>query len=144
MGSYAWVSGSHGSVPPNAVLAGRDIDGAPLYVGRAFHEGDLVPCKIAPHHGAAYIPFAGGETTKHEYEVLCSANVAWQFARNGEVPHNAIVAGTTREGEKLYIGRIMHEGSLTPGKIHPSHGCLYIPFGGQEVRHHEYEVAVQM
>lgn len=27
----------------------------------------------------------------------------------------------------------MHfQGSLTPGKIHRSHGCLYIPFGGLE------------
>lgn len=27
----------------------------------------------------------------------------------------------------------MHfQGSLTPGKIHRSHGCLYIPFGGVE------------
>lgn len=69
MGSYAWVGSSHGNVPPTAVQAGRDVDGAPLFVGRCFHEGDLVPCKIAPHHQSAYIAYSGGEVHKHEYEV---------------------------------------------------------------------------
>jgi hypothetical protein len=31
---------------------------------------------------------------------------------------------------------------LTPGKIHRSHGCLYIPFGGMECSIIHYEVLV--
>lgn len=33
-------------------------------------------------------------------------------------------------------------GSLTPGKVHKSHGCLYIPFNGKETSLRSYEVLV--
>lgn len=141
-GTYSWAP-CHGSyVPPNAVVAGQDKDGSPLYVGRAFHEGDLLPGKVSTSIGGAFVAWGGGEHMKHDFEVLLSNHVAWQFARNGEVPPEAIAAGTTQDGEKLYIGRVLHEGSLSPGKVQPSHGCLYISFGGQEVRFNEYEVLI--
>lgn len=55
----------------------------------------------------------------------------------------AVEVGTTAEGgEKLYMGRAMHGGAQTPGKLQASHGCLYIPFGGAEVCLTEYEVLV--
>lgn len=40
------------------------------------------------------------------------------------------------------MGRCLHEGTQTPGKVQPSHGCLYIPFNGEEVSVTEYEVLV--
>lgn len=43
---------------------------------------------------------------------------------------------------KLYVGRAAHEGSLTIGKIHPSHQCIYIPYGGAEISLAAYEVLV--
>lgn len=45
-------------------------------------------------------------------------------------------------GEPLAIGRAHHEGSLTPGKVHRSHGCLYLPYGGAEQSTLYYEVLV--
>lgn len=66
--------------------------------------------------------------------MLLSNHVAWQYARNGEIPDEAIVAGTTQDGEKLYVGRVLHEGSLTPGKVKvlkytcPLNQCLLILF----------------
>ena len=34
-------------------------------------------------------------------------------------------------------------GVMTPGKIHPSHNCLYVSFGGYEYRYkHNYEILV--
>ena len=65
----------------------------------------------------------------HNFEVLCNGNVQWQDSQNGHVPPNAVAGGRTESGETLYIGRSRHQGSLTVGKIHPSHGCLYFPFG---------------
>ena len=64
-----------GEVPPNAVPGG--IDNEQLFVGRARHEGALLPGKIVPSHGVCYVPWGGGEHGKQEYEV----RVVW--CRNG-------------------------------------------------------------
>jgi hypothetical protein len=41
----------------------------------------------------------------------------WQTAGEGHVPEDAFAAGMTKEGEKLYVGRVFHDGTLTPGKV---------------------------
>lgn len=65
-----WLSSnSYSGVPPNAVVAGNDIDGATIYVGRAYHEGDLIPAKVIPSKQVAYIAHAGEEIAKHEFHV---------------------------------------------------------------------------
>lgn len=64
----------------------------------------------------------------------------WILCSGGYTPPNAFIAGTTLEGEPLYIGRASHGGTITPGKVHRTHGCLYIPFDGAEVAIQEYEV----
>lgn len=53
----------------NAVVAGQDVDGATIYVGRAYHEGDLVPAKVIPSKRVAYIPYNGQEIPKYDYHV---------------------------------------------------------------------------
>lgn len=50
-------------------------------------------------------------------QVLCHANAMWQTASGGHVPEDAFSAGMTKEGEKLYVGRVFHDGTLTPGKV---------------------------
>lgn len=59
----------HTGVPPNAVLAGTDSDGSPIYVGRSYHEGDLIPAKVIPSKQAAYVSHSGNEIGKTEFEV---------------------------------------------------------------------------
>lgn len=54
------------------------------------------------------------------------------LSTDGNIPDGAFVAGYCKSGEQLLIGRTHFQGSLTPGKIQRSHGCLYIPFGGLE------------
>jgi Protein of unknown function (DUF3421) len=56
---------------------------------------------------------------------------------------NAYVGGHAADGELLYIGRAKHVDSVTPGKIHPSHGCLYIAYGGAEIKFCTYEILVR-
>lgn len=124
-------------------MAGNDADGSPIFVGRAYHEGDTIPAKVIPSKNAAYIPYNGQEVLKHQFEVLCNGNVNWIPSGHGQVPHNAVPGGHTASGEPLYIGRVFHMGSMTPGKIHPSHRNLYIPFGGQEMAFSNYEVLVE-
>uniref|UniRef100_A0A182IQW8 Uncharacterized protein n=1 Tax=Anopheles atroparvus TaxID=41427 RepID=A0A182IQW8_ANOAO len=134
---------AHAPVPPGAVLAGHDTDGAPIYVGRAYHEGDQLPAKVLPSKQAAYVSHNGQEILKHSFEVLCGGNVSWVHAGFGSVPPTAVYGGRTSTGETLYIGRAHHMGSLTPGKVHPSHQSLYIPYGGSEIPIKNYEVLIE-
>ncbi|KAF9406996.1 hypothetical protein HW555_012834 [Spodoptera exigua] len=132
-----------GTLRHRAFVAGREgWDGSPICVIRAHHNGEFVPGKLAIKHQAAYIPHAGREIPVHNFEVLCASShaVRWLPSSNGQVPVGAIPAGNTHNGEPLYIGRVTHMGSITPGKVHPSHGCCYISFSGAEVAHKSYDV----
>lgn len=168
-----WVSSSiHSPVPEGAISAGRDQDGSPIYIGRAWHEGDQIPAKVIPSKQACYIAHGGHEIPKNSFEVLCHGNISWipTNPMTRSVPPFALSAGKTSSGEPLYIGKIKmnkkknslfwiwniliniqifsgrahHNGSLTVGKLQISHGALYIPFGGAEVPiHSEIEVLVE-
>lgn len=139
-----WVNTSaHAPLPDGAIVAGNDVDGSPIYVGRGFYNGDQLPAKVLPSQNVAYVSWNGQEVPLYTYEILCNGNVQWVPSGSGSVHHNAVPGGVTASGETLYIGRAWHAGSLTPGKIHPSHGNLYIPFGGMEIAHGTYEILVE-
>ncbi|XP_015117986.1 natterin-3 [Diachasma alloeum] len=143
MPTYRWVSRHVGQgVPHNAVQGGRDIDGSTIYVGRAYHNGDVIPAKVIPDKQVAYVSHGGEEHSKSEFEILVQGEFAWEFASNGVIPPDAVVGGQTTEGEPLYVGRVIHNGAQTVGKIQASHGCLYIPYDGEELSFRDYEVLV--
>jgi hypothetical protein len=66
-GAASWVHAQGGEVPPNAVKGGHDTED--LYIGRARHEGALIPGKVVPSHGVCYVAWGGMEHGKNEYEV---------------------------------------------------------------------------
>lgn len=68
-GAPVWVDASGGQVPPGAVQGGQDVSGEPLFVIRASHEGAMLPGKLVPSHGCAYIPWGGKEHAKPQYQV---------------------------------------------------------------------------
>ncbi|CAB3236036.1 unnamed protein product [Arctia plantaginis] len=142
--TYRWVPAclSQRSIPPGALRVGTDEDGSEIYAGRAPHEGDILPAKVIPSKEACYVCWGGEEIPKDQFEVLVPAMFSWQFSTNGQVPPGAVEAGQTADGEKLYYGRVTHDGCTTPGKIQPSHGCCYYPFGGEERNSTEYECLV--
>ncbi|XP_063546646.1 uncharacterized protein LOC134754317 [Cydia strobilella] len=144
--TYRWVPAclSQRSIPPGALRVGTDVDGDEIYAGRAPHEGDILPAKVIPSKNACYVAHNGEEVLKDQFEVLVPAMFSWQFSTNGAVPPGAVEAGVTADGEKLYFGRVTHDGCVTPGKIHPSHETCYYPFGGEEKSSAEYEVLVLM
>ncbi|GLG97807.1 uncharacterized protein GBIM_04492 [Gryllus bimaculatus] len=127
-------------VPPEAVPGG--FDGEQLYVGRAQHEGALIPGKVVPSHGVCYVAWGGAEHGKEEYQVLCGCDVTWVPSAGGEIPSNALPSGETEDGEPLFTGRAQHEGTVTVGKVQASHNVCYIPYGGQELGYPDYEVLV--
>ena len=115
-----------------------------MYVGRVYHYGDCLIAKIIPNKKYAYACHNEHEISKQNFEFLCHESVKWVSSSNGKLIGNELTGGTTLDGETLYIGRVSHEGSLTVGKIHPSHGCLYIPFDGKEVSLKQYETLVEL
>lgn len=119
---------------------GVDQDGTGIYLGRAYHQGDSIPAKIIPEKNVAYIAWGGEEIIVDNVEVLRRVEYSWKFGSHGSIPQGAVPFGTTSDGETLYAGRANYQGSVTPGKLHPSHGSLYIPFDGKEVAVKEYEV----
>lgn len=139
-GAASWVPAQGGDVPPNAVKGGHDSED--LYIGRARHEGALIPGKVVPSHGVCYISWGGLEHGKDEYEVLTGCEVEWVPASSGQVPDGALPSGETEDGEPLFVGRTSHEGTRTLGKVQQSHGVCYIPYGGEELSYPDYEVLV--
>lgn len=125
-------------------MAGTNTDGSAVYVGRCFHDGDCLIAQIIPNKKYAYACHNGQEISKRNFEFLDHESVKWMPSSNGQLVGNELVGGTTFEGEKLYIGRGSHEGSIIVGKVHPSHGCLYIPYDGREVCLKEYETLVEL
>ncbi|XP_012524783.1 uncharacterized protein LOC105830158 isoform X2 [Monomorium pharaonis] len=139
-GSVCWCDASGGMVPPDAVEGGHD--GESLFVGRAQHEGALIPGKVKPSHSVCYVAWGGAEHGKSDYQVLCGCRPTWVPISGGNIPANAIPGGETEDGEPLFVGRVHHEGTVTIGKVQPSHSVCYIPFGGEEVASSEYEIMV--
>ncbi|KAL1505519.1 hypothetical protein ABEB36_005067 [Hypothenemus hampei] len=144
MAAYYWVdtTSRSGQVPSTALQGGHDIDGAPIFVGRAFHDGDWIPAKVLPSKNIAYVPYNGDEIGVDRFQVLCEQRFDWVPAHGGHIPESAVIGGKTSDGENLYIGRVHHDGAHTIGKVHPSHQTCYIPFDGKEVGHKEYEILV--
>lgn len=153
----------------SALPGGIDADGATLYVGRAVVNDVTLPAKIIPDRQRAYVcefslwlllqhhhnlkeqkikikiiaGYNGEEIFVENFEVLKGKekHYAWMPASHGNVPERAVSTGS-ENGEDLFVGRAPFEGSMTIGKVHPSHGCIYIPFNGMEVRLPDYEVLI--
>lgn len=145
LGLYdTWVhSCVEGPLPALAVVGGNDSDGTALFIGRAYHDGDMLPVKINPSNRSAYTCCQGYEIYKEQYEVLCGTGYSWIHCENGVVPMNAVSCGRTCQGEIVYIGRGHYDRSLTVGKVFRGDECLYIPYGGRERRIHRYEVLIK-
>ncbi|XP_062581832.1 uncharacterized protein LOC134243598 [Saccostrea cucullata] len=135
-----WKSTNGSSIPKDAIRAGYEKDGTPLFIARADMNGIMTPGKCSVELNGAHIPFDGKEEIVPYYDVLVlpftsNGFLDWQKASNGYVPCNAY---ETAGG--IYIGRAFHHGSLVPGKINVDHSCAYITYGGEEFRVETYEV----
>lgn len=87
-GSAVWVATSGTAIPAGAFIGGED-NGEGLIVGRAQHEGALLPGKVVASHGVCYVAWGGGEHGKPEYEVLVGSG-AWVPGTGSEIPPNAL------------------------------------------------------
>lgn len=138
-----WVTCYGAAIPPNVVSGGAD-KGEAVLVGRAMHSGDLLPGTVLRSRGMCSVSYGHFEYRHAKYQVLVSDGTEfdWILSSKGSVPSGAIQGGRTQTGERLYIGRILHNGTVIIGKVHPSLKCLYIPYEGKELKYTEYEVLV--
>ncbi|XP_049873920.1 uncharacterized protein LOC126372285 [Pectinophora gossypiella] len=66
-----WVTTCEDRIPVGAVSGGYSEDRQErLYIGRAVHNGHIIPGKVQPSHKVCYIAFDGHEIAKKRYEIL--------------------------------------------------------------------------
>lgn len=159
--SNPWIKCNADNIPRNAIRGGIDHDNVPLYIGRAEHLGALIPGKVYLFkstiavlyihfsllqvncvNGLCYVAWGGKEHGKSNFEILQNIDGTWIPNSGGTIPIGAFAAGYTENGETLYMGRANIEGTLSVGKVQPSHGCCYLSYGGTEYRKQNYEIFV--
>ncbi|KAK4874764.1 hypothetical protein RN001_014124 [Aquatica leii] len=47
---------------------------------------------------------------------------------NGEIPHDALKCGTDRAKKAIYVGQVLYENKLIPGKIHENDANIHFEF----------------
>ena len=161
-----WEAVSDGPLPSNALPAGVYTNGEILYVGKRQHHHDKIPGYFVPKEKTLHLCCGSDEHCYDKgFKVLTVEEqdaFEWGTYSGGEIPSTAIPGGNTSAEEVLYIGRTvtnsdvtlgktwqrapinLPHGSVTNtqlvGKIHCSHRCLYVPWGGKEYIYPSYEV----
>ena len=108
-----WIaSDSERPLPPEAIPAGRERDGTPLYACRAMHQGVQHPGKRVSD-GRCHIGWGGQAVQVSAFELLAAASGTW--AAPADLAR-AYVAGS-EHGKPLYLCRAPHEGGVHPGKM---------------------------
>lgn len=131
-------------IPENAIKCGTiDDDQKPVYIGKAFHEGDLLPANILPHKKhAIVVTFENGEYRKTEYDYLCAPPNSIEWVPFSDQITNAVVGGRNMYNKDIYIGRVEHCGTLVAGRIDPSENVLHIAWNGAVIPFAQFEVLV--
>lgn len=132
----------------NAIIGGFDINGRQLYVCQSEHAGDVIPGKADPKGFGCAVSWGGKEHFKtSEYKLLVNpkgADVKWVWVKNNVVPDKAFVAGRSKSGDNIYVGRCkMKTSSWETQLIGKIHKVFYISFAGREfLGCKDYEILV--
>ncbi|CAL8121764.1 unnamed protein product [Orchesella dallaii] len=142
-----WVPCCNGARPPGAIEGGFDASSkSRLFIIRAHHKGGLYPGTLNMAKEKATIAVYGRECQLEIYEVLVAPYSSISWVRGppiGEAWPQAIVGGVSDAGETLFIGRALHNGTWSVGKIHGTHGVCYIPCKGNVYGYKDFEILVQ-
>ncbi|CAL8071715.1 unnamed protein product [Calicophoron daubneyi] len=113
-----------------------------VFVIRQQYGGHVIPGKWPLCQNKGYVSYGGEEIELDDFEFLSIPDQAYAFlpCGYGEVPPGALAAGTTDQGEPLFIARGQINNEICAGKVHPSERCAFFPWGGKEHRSEEYEV----
>lgn len=73
---FGWVKTKCNYIPENAFVAGRsEVQGEPLYIGRATYDGYLLTGKIHTLYETCYLPYNGKEIEVNEFEILVTPSI---------------------------------------------------------------------
>lgn len=153
------MSASNGSIPPNAVVAGKEKSGETLYVARVSDANVTHIGKCGQHIRGAIVGRDGREQFFNSYEVLCgqSAQLKWveqscalDVSKLGGMP---FMAGTDANGAALFVSRAKvaapvngHGGACSvgvqPGSISALMKGARVAYNGAEYIGNKYEVLV--
>lgn len=137
---FKWMSGSDGNVPHGAVVAGNNEDGTEQYVGRVWHEGNIVPGKIVPIHKCCYFGWEGRESNHKQYEVLVSETLPsdddaheWVTLVAGSFPEHAFEGGRLQvPGDFASARTKMPNGAMSIGKVWTNDNTATFPWYGRD------------
>lgn len=111
----------------------------------------MLPAHIDHDARLAHVVYAGNHHRLTEYVFVRGLDadaVEWTPSANGEILPLAVVGGRTERSEALYFGRhLQADATDAPkwllGKVHPSHGVLYVNVNDVETPFTEYEILVR-
>ncbi|KAI9313329.1 hypothetical protein BDR26DRAFT_945732 [Obelidium mucronatum] len=144
-----------GGVPASKLVqkAGHDIDGVELYIARVKIGSSYRLGKIRATDKVPFVNYFGHEIQIHYgHEVLASLEgTEWVTAQGGEVPEHAVEAGVSEDGTLFYIARApvgeeefldfeSHKGGYACGGVARNLKGARVPFAGEEVKAHHYQV----
>jgi len=134
-----WVLVHGTNIPQDAIEGGRDGDGSPLYVARAYYEGGVHPGKAGRNlRKGGVIGYGGKEIEVEDYEVLLGnpSSVRWVDVRGNFSASNLggqpVEGGREKNGNALYIAQAPIKGAVHPGKTNEGFNGAVVPYGGKE------------
>ena len=126
------VSADNGFVPHDAIRAGTDADGTPLYICSAVYDGSSIPGKLHSSFHGCNVSYGGVEHTIFDYYVLVPS---WLGAPFYDFP-----AGVDSDGSTLYVCRALLNGGIQyPGKKRKTWTDCDYGFAGKEQSDAVYE-----
>ncbi|KZV69357.1 carbohydrate-binding module family 12 protein [Peniophora sp. CONT] len=142
-----WVLTEKHDIPDGALPAGRDGEGNPIYVARAFHEGGVHVGHVSRNtKQGAVISFGGDDFEVTTYEILLGDEraVHWEHLRGRFVPQNLynspVDGGHEANGTPIAVARAEKDGWIIPGKASANVEGANIAHHGKEKRVEDYEV----
>jgi hypothetical protein len=134
-------------IPNSAIEAGKDKDGHPIYIARAYYEDSIQIGKASPvfKEGAA-IGYAGRVVELNKFEVLIGDPRAVQWVRYRSLLNiqqlgaTPVEGGREANGAKQYIARVSYNGGVHTAKCAEHLPGAHLAFSGTEVIVNDYEV----
>ncbi len=138
-----WVAAANGTVPANALAAGNESGGQPLFICRGATAGGIHVGKVRPGFTeGCRTAFNQQSVPMATYEVMTTdVTPLWLPAPNG-VPPGAFNTGSDGGAGLFYTCRAMHQGGLQIGKtgVAATTGVCRLEFANAGVDVGTYEV----
>jgi hypothetical protein len=130
-------------IPNSAIEAGKDKDGHPTYIARAYYEDSIQTGKASPvfREGAA-ISFGGRAIELNKFEILIGdpRAVKWVHYNSQQPSARPVDGGWDINGVPLHVTRVRYDGGVFAAKVGGHLKGAHLAFNGKEVIINEYEV----